>query len=60
MMKQQYETPKAEKFAFDYKNTVRASDVKSVVKNGKTGNAANACYTHNTNTVTSGCEATAK
>ena len=57
-MKQQYETPKAEKFEFDYKGTITASGT-TVVKDGKTGNAANACYTHNTSNVPGqGCNGT--
>ena len=47
-MKRQYETPKAEKYVFDYKENVVAS-----YGNGKEINphanphAENSCYTHN-------------
>ena len=42
-MKKQYETPKAERLVFDYQETIVASENG---KDGKTGHAANACYTH--------------
>ena len=42
-MKKAYETPKAVKYVFDYTDNVVASNA----KDGKTGHAANACYTHN-------------
>ena len=44
-MKKQYEEPKAEKMEFDYDENVVAS---LNAKGGKTGNAINSCFTHNT------------
>ena len=44
-MKKHYEMPRAEKMEFNYQELVVAS---SNVKNGRIGNNANACYTHNT------------
>ena len=53
-MKKAYTQPKAEKVEFTYQNTIVAS---IQLKDGKTGHAANACYTGNTNDVyTGGCE----
>ena len=48
-MKKQYDAPKAEKLMFDYEENVVASNTN--VKDGKTGHAANACYTHNASDV---------
>ena len=55
-MKKVYETPKAVKYVFDYQENVVASFGND--KDGKTGNATNACYTGNTSNVNTGCEAT--
>ena len=53
-MKKQYETPMAEKLVFDYAENVVAS---GNVKDGKTGHAMNACFTHNGSDVYShGCK----
>lgn len=54
-MKKHYEMPRAEKMEFNYQELVVAS---SNDKDGKTGSAANACYTHNTSNVatTQPCE----
>ena len=55
-MKEEYLTPKAEKLVFDYEENIVASGYENV-KDGKTGHAANACYTHNTSDVYGhGCE----
>ncbi len=58
-MKQQYETPKAQKFEFDYKGTVTASG-NAGGGNGKPGNSSgNSCFIGNgANVVTGGCIAT--
>lgn len=48
-MKKVYETPKAVKYVFNYEENVVASF--GIVKDGKTGHAANACYTHNASDV---------
>ena len=53
-LKKEYITPKAEKLVFDYEENIVAS---GNVKDGKTGHAANACYTHNGSDVYGhGCE----
>ena len=55
VVRKTYETPKAEKYYFNYSENVVASgfppwyDVN--VKGGKTGSASNACFTHNTDNV---------
>ena len=59
-MKKEYISPMAEKLVFDYEENIVASGYENV-KDGKTGHAANACYTHNTSDVyTHGCDATPK
>ena len=47
-LKREYTSPKAEKLIFDYEENIVAS---GNVKDGKTGHAANACYTHNASDV---------
>ena len=49
-MKKQYEAPKAEKFVFDYEESVVAS---AVAKDGRDPShpSYNACFTHNTSDV---------
>ena len=48
VLKKEYTSPKAEKLIFDYEENIVAS---GNVKDGKTGHAANACYTHNASDV---------
>ena len=43
-MKKEYTEPKAEKLVFDFEEILTTS---GNVKDGKTGHASNACYTHN-------------
>ena len=48
-MKKEYMSPKAEKLVFDYEENIVAAS--GNVKDGKTGHAANSCYTHNASDV---------
>ena len=55
-MKKQYETPKAEKYVFNYLENVVASNGKKPKHSEPDGkNNANACYTHNGANVNDGC-----
>lgn len=53
-MKKDYEKPEVEKVEFDYKDTVVASGSTGEVQVGKKNK--NACYTHNTSNVYTGCQ----
>ena len=48
-MKEEYLSPKAEKLVFNYEENIVAAS--GNVKDGKTGHAMNACYTHNASDV---------
>lgn len=59
-MKKKYESPMAEKYEFNYVENVVASpddDTETIIKDGKTGHAQNACGTHNSSDAyLHGCE----